>query len=378
MLIVGIHTRPAVVSAKKLGLTVYSVDYFGDVDLKEKADIARSIIKQKPYESMGKIAENYSDERLIELAKNLEADCTILTSTLDLKKKNIIGNKPRKMKKIKDKVYQLEKVRKLGIKIPKSETVKDKKEIEEIAKNLGFPVVLKPIRGDGGREVMLLKGFSDIPEIDGKFIIQEYVKGEPISVSTLSTRDESKALSTSRQILGSALLNQKGFAYCGNIIPYHSNKELFDTAEKISRAFKVLGWNGVDFVAGEDYVFMEINPRFQGTFDCIEKAYGINLIDAHIKACEGELMHIPDLKNYSVRMTLYAKERSIVTGNLRNISYDVPCRHAIVEEGEPITTVISVAPTQKKAIEIAEKNVNFIYKNFISSAEIKPVKYNNE
>jgi predicted ATP-grasp superfamily ATP-dependent carboligase len=47
---------------------------------------------------------------------------------------------------------------------------------------------------------------------------------------------------------------------------------------------------------GEVYV-IEINPRFQGTFEASEAALGINMAQAHIMACEGELIEIPYPKN---------------------------------------------------------------------------------
>ena len=365
LLVIGVHTRPAVFSAKNLGYKVYSVDYFGDMDLKERADVSKSIIDQRPYCSLGRLSEDYSDEKLIRLSKGLDSDGIILTSTLNLNERRIFGTKPSRTKKIKDKEYQLKKVKKLGIAVPRSEVVNSKAEVAEIAEDTGFPFVLKPVRGNGGKKVCLVRDFSDIPEIDERCLLQEYVRGKTISVSTLSTRRESVAISTSEQILGLELLNCEGFTYCGSIVPYTSEEELLLTAEKISKAFNVIGWNGIDFVEGRELTFMEINPRFQGTFDCVERVYGINLIDAHIKACQGELIPIPEAKGFSVRMTLYAKERSMIIKDLKGHTLDVPCKYGIVEKGEPITTVVASSLKKGNAIRLAERKVKEIYANFI-------------
>ena len=376
LLIIGIHTRPAVFSAKRLGYRVFSVDYFGDQDLKDVADASLSIVNQRPYRSNGRISDSYSDEKLIALAKRFQADKTILTSALtsastsisDIKK-NVVGTSQKRVKKIKDKEYQLKKVEKLGIRIPKSEFVDSRKEAIEAAGNIGLPCILKPARGGGGKDVRRIGNLNEIErlQIDERYIVQEFVKGRAVSVSTLSTKTESKGISTSTQILGSRFLNQEGFAYCGNIVPWKDDDVLLSIAGEISRKFKVLGWNGIDFVAGRDgdYTFMELNPRFQGTFDCIERVYGINLIDAHIRACEGELTEVSGPAGTAVRLTLYAKERLEIIRDMRRVSYDVPVTHSIIEGGEPITTVVTYGATKKESIRAAKAVTADIYANFV-------------
>ncbi len=365
ILIVGINTRPAVSSAKRLGLKVYSVDYFGDVDLKEEADLSLSIQEQRPGKSCGRIGENYSGEALKELAEPIEADAILLTSTLDLERPDIIGNPPALMAKLKDKAYQLQKAAELGFKVPQSAVVLDKEDAVDAAKGLGLPVVLKPVRGAGGRRVQLIRKAESIPAFEEEMLVQEYIEGIPISVSTLSTPRESRALSASKQILGSSLLNQRGFVYCGSIVPFPAAEELRSSAEELSRALGVVGWNGLDFVIGKEPCFMELNPRFQGTFDCIEASYKINLVEAHIRACGGDLIEVPEPAISSCRMTLYAGHRCKVVRDLRGIARDVPVQNCIIEEGEPITTVITTHKDSEAALELARKSVRRIYSDFL-------------
>lgn len=370
VLLVGVHTRPAVFSAKRAGFEVYSVDYFGARDTTRVADVSRSIILQKPYRSMGRMSLDYSGEKLVDLAKDLDADYVIPLSTVNLKKRNIVGNSPGVMRRIKDKEYQLKRVKKLGFSVPESEVVRSRVEAMDVAEDMGFPVVIKPIRGAGGRGVAMAKNSSEIPKIGDKMLLQKYVSGKKLSVSTLSSRDDSKMLSTSVQILGSRLLNQEGFVYCGNIVPFLGLdeamlKKIERMSVEISRSFGVVGWNGIDFVVGDEPVFMELNPRFQGTMSCVERAYGVNLVEAHIGACEGELIDIPRPADHSIRMTLFAGERSIVTQNLLDISVDVPCKYAVVEQGEPITTVLESSHSRGDAIINAVGKIKKIYRNSI-------------
>jgi len=365
ILIVGIHTRPAVSSAKRLGLKVYSVDYFGDVDLKAEADASFSIQKQEPERSCGRLSENYSDAALRKLAEPLDADATLLTSTLDLQKPDIIGNPPGLTSKLKDKAHQLRRAAKLGVRVPESAVVRDRQDAIDAVKGMGLPVILKPVRGAGGRKVRLIKALEELPELEEEMLVQEYVEGTPVSVSILASSTECRALSTSTQILGAPELNQSGFAYCGSLTPCPAAEGLRGSAEELGMAFGVTGWNGLDFVLGKEPCFMELNPRFQGTFDCVEESYGMNLVEAHIRACRGEPIEIPEPDASSCRLTLYAGQRYRVMRDLRGTSRDVPMRHCIIEAGEPITTVITTDRDGERALNFARKTARRIYANFI-------------
>ncbi len=367
LLIVGVHTRPAVASAKRSGYAVESADYFGDADLKSLADASLSIVEQRPYRSCGRFAEQYSDEKLLALAERLSGDRIVLTSTLDMRSKKIAGISGKRAKKLKDKAYQLARVRKLGIAMPETRMVRNRDEAVEAARDMGFPVVLKPALGAGGAGVVLARRGEEIPQIGERCLVQEYIKGRAISVSTLSAGDESVAISTSTQLLGSRLANAEGFMYCGSVAPYSSDGRLLSLAEEISRLFNLKGWNGIDFVhARGEYYFIELNPRFQGTLDAVERAYGIAIAEAHLAACDGELPEQrPQAKRFAARLTLFARERSIVRGNLAKLCCDVPRRNVIVEAGEPVTTVLGSGRSKSEALQEVKEKAKLVRTRFL-------------
>ncbi len=367
LLIVGVHTRPAVASAKRSHHTVESADYFGDVDLKRLADASLSIVEQKPYHSSGRFAEQYSDEKLLALARRLDGDRIILTSTLPLRSRKVAGISGVRAKKLKDKTYQLRKVKKLDVAFPRTKVVENRDEAIEAAQEIGFPVVLKPALGAGGEGVVLARHEEEVPDIRERCLVQEYIRGRAISVSTLSAGDESIAVSTSVQLLGSRLVNAQGFIYCGSVVPYTGDERLLSMAEEISRLFRLKGWNGIDFVEAKgEYYFMELNPRFQGTLDVVELAYGINIVEAHLAACDGELPEQrPAARRYAARLTLFAGERCIVRGNLAKLCSDVPVRNAIVEAGEPVTTVLASGGSRSEALRRAKAKARRVYSRFL-------------
>ena len=74
VLVVGTNTRPVACSAKKMGHTVYSVDYFCTSDLVKCSDYLRCILTQLPYESCGNYADKYDQSLLQKYADEVVDD----------------------------------------------------------------------------------------------------------------------------------------------------------------------------------------------------------------------------------------------------------------------------------------------------------------
>lgn len=373
LVIAGIHTRPAVASAKRAGHEVTAVDYFGDVDLKLLADRCMSVVRQEPYRSSGRIAGGYSDQKLISLAGDIKSDGVLLTSTMELKHGRVIGNEPGELKRLKNKVYQLEKIKAMDVRTPSTEFVNSREEAVKALKKFSPPVVMKPACGGGGRGVALVRSGGEVSEIEEEHLIQEFIPGRPFSVSTLSTGGESMALSSSLQILGSRLVNASGFTYCGSVVPHRAPPEAETLAEEISLEFGLKGWNGIDFVESNGKLyFIEVNPRFQGTLDAIERACPINIVEAHLKACDGELIGKPGARRYAARLTLFARQKCIVRRSMLGYTCDVPLENSIIEEGEPITTVVGMGKNGTEALNRAKERVRWAYSQVGEARRYRP------
>ncbi|MCC7558074.1 MAG: carboxylate--amine ligase, partial [Methanobacteriaceae archaeon] len=106
---------------------------------------------------------------------------------------------------------------------------------------------------------------------------------------------------------------------------------------------------------------IEVNPRFQGTFECAESSLGINMVDAHLQACEGNLINLPKPQKFAVKMIVFARNRSIVRDiNFKGV-YDLPHPQVIIEKNEPVATVLQSSPILEDAIYSAKKTVERVY-----------------
>lgn len=394
ILLTGANTRAVACSLKKLGYQVYSADYFGVMDLKTCADKAESVLDQKPQKSCGRFTERFNTLAIEEMAMNMVdvvdgIICCAGASPNSFPAHKIIGNVDVEL--VEDKYRLMQKLEDFFI-VPETHLVTDINDARDIVSGSpGKKFILKPRHGAGGYGVRMFEGGiqkqildntvrndDDSIEMDvGNWILQEFIQGENVSASVLSTSEDAQTILTSTQIIGDEDLGQREpFGYCGNIVPYVSSLisetveevKIAKLAQKVVSHLSLTGSNGVDFILrnGEIYV-VEVNPRLQGTFECAELALDINMAEAHLEACQGHLMKIPPHNKFAVKMVIHAHQRSQV-GNLdfKGI-YDRPNQGVIIEKGEPIATVLSSSTIMENAIYSARKLVGKVYNS------IKPI-----
>ena len=337
LLLMGIDTRPMVNSALKLDYKTFSISYFKTVDFKMPY-AEKHVLDQESVISCGRFEENYSPNKLLELSKDFlfqndgenEIDKIVLTTGINSKdfsgkfkkyEKIVRGNRNTEGVENKFKFY---KKLKNKFDVPLTFQPSDMYELNEILEQYtNNQFILKPLQGSGGLGIFLLNNESSnklkqLNEICQNislenYILQEYVEGINVSTSVLSSHDEEKSLINTKLITEHDLGNNS-FEYSGNILPLDKNSfgmfnnnrtnidhnfdinklndEMKNTSEDLMKEFKLIGSNGVDYVMDKEgeLKVIEINPRFQGTYELVEKVMDINLLDAHIKACEGELI----------------------------------------------------------------------------------------
>jgi predicted ATP-grasp superfamily ATP-dependent carboligase len=365
VLVVGTNSRPVACSAKKRGNTVYSIDYFCTSDLVRCSDYLRCILTQIPYESCGHYIERFDPQILETYASEVvdDADCILCSAGAmpdNFPDSKVIGNK--KIEHIENK-YNLYNLLKKKFKVPETFLVSSYLEAAEIAESKeDKKFIIKPIMGAGGKGIKWFEETNEGSNFNG-MMLQEFIEGQNISASVLSTKKEAKTILTSRQILGEGGLGQPDeFAYCGNVVPYTDDMEIKKTAENAVMELSLVGSNGVDMIhTGEDIYVIEVNPRFQGTFECAEEVLGINMVDAHIKACNGNLIETRDPDKFAVKMVIFAKRRCIAGDlNFEGV-YDIPERNVIIEKDEPAATVVASDEKLENAIYKAEQLVEKVY-----------------
>jgi predicted ATP-grasp superfamily ATP-dependent carboligase len=390
-LVVGIDTVSVAKSGKEAGYKIYAADYFGDIDLRRVCSGCEAIIEQKRGKGCGRMESKFKTEAFLKMTKSLlerhEIDAILLSSGLDdffdaLHELNdlvpILGNSPEVIERVRKKPGFFKELKRLGIAHPKTESVKNVDEAKAAAAEIGYPVVVKPIRGFGGLGIRTVqnsneieRAFFEVSLVSKDVLVQKFINGIHASVSFLVTDKDVEVLSLNEQLLGLRFLfQQEPFGYCGNIVPLHFANPILESCkritEKISSHFGLKGSNGIDLVISKEGTprVMEVNPRFQGTLECVERVLGMNLVKSHIDACLHD--SLPTLKektsNFCTRLVLYAPER-IVAPDLTVFPEvrDIPLPGAIIEKREPLCSIITAGKNRKLSFEKAKKLAQSIY-----------------
>ena len=371
------------------GYDMCTIDYFGDTDVKSYSKKSLSIIEEYGEK---KVDKSILLEKLLKLVRKLiankEIDFTLLSSGLDdnfdfLFNLNelipIMGNDPNVFRKVRDKENFFKDLKQMGLAFPRTFIVNDFYEALWAAKDIGFPIIIKPQSGFGGLGVKkindkkVLRKFYKM-ELKEPYLVQEYITGIPASISILSNGMQGKILSINEQLLGVKDFGQREeFVYCGNIIPLDIDVELKKECEeiktKIVKRFKLNGTNGIDIIFSnlkkKTYI-IEVNPRFQGTSEILENYLNINLVNAHKKAClYRELIKCDSIPKqiYYLRALLYAKN-NLLTPDLSNFDFvrDIPRPGLKIKSGKLVCSVLSDSQNRKQCFKKAKRLAKIIYK----------------
>ncbi len=375
ILVIGFNTRNVVCSASRAGYTVCSIDAFCDIDLRECAH-ASAFLECRTIQELHQLEASRIKAQMAEFG--LEFDALVLGSGLETLDHNdfscpVLASSPDAMQKASDKLYLSRKLEALGIPHPRCYSLEELDAIE-------YPVMVKPASGGGGIFNRIARNKQELsaileelnglnPELtEQTVVIQEFLEGTPSSVSLLSTKSEALSVAVNEQLIGIPWLSRLPFAYCGNITPFRTDQaeKMEAIAEELVLEFKLLGSNGVDFLASKKGpVVLEINPRFQGSLDTVEKAMNINLFEVHAGCFRGELPEKPEAKGFAARGVIYSDRELFIDQKLmelilREKGADVPSQGTVVEPDGPLTSLFACTSTREEAVLSLKKGTNRI------------------
>lgn len=357
ILVIGINTRHIVCSAKRAGYYVEGLTHYEDADLVKCCDGVRSV-----KDEFSSVTTDKGHEDVKRFAKGSDYDYAILVSgfeTLDIPR--VAGNPPALARFVNNKDKLRERLESFGYPVPQHFGLDDR---------IPFPVVVKPSRGTGGFKNVLVKDGEHLKrtiaiyEEGGldEFIIEEYIQGIDASTSVLSTGKHATTIAVNEQLLGLKDLGAlHRFSFCGSVTPLLTSyaPELAQLSNSAAEDLGLVGSNGIDFILGRNGpVIIEINPRFQGTLDTIEASLDINLVNAHIRSYQGELIPHPVYKRFACRMVSLAKRDIVVTKVCTHQNYmDIPRKGTHIRRANPILSTLGCGKSRDLAFNNAMRYV---------------------
>jgi predicted ATP-grasp superfamily ATP-dependent carboligase len=244
------------------------------------------------------------------------------------------------IKRVSNKMKAYETIKKRGLKVPETVLVDihEKTEgIKRLTKELGYPLVFKPLDGVSCGGLSLVKDEGDIAGAVKKvayesmikqFIAQKMIRGKAASACIISTGDKALAVTLNRQLVTLASPDEES-GYYGGAVPFDHRleKEALKTAERTVEGIGGLkGYVGVDMtLTNEGTVVLEVNPRLTTSYIGLRRVVNFNPAEAIVDAViERKLPKTVQHKGYS----FFSK-------------VEAPPRRQIIEETYKLKGVIS-------------------------------------
>ena len=226
----------------------------------------------------------------------------------------------------------------------------------------------KPLRSGGGSQIARYEPQASRDATTDDYYLQQFVEGVACSAVFVAARGRAELLGVTRQLIGTPWLGASGFRYCGSLGPVALAPAELQTLRFIgnvlSEKFELVGLFGVDAVINSDGVWpIEINPRYTASIEILERAYGLQAVELHVRACdEGVLPTVsprPPQRQHGKAILFAPRNISIPpawlpsaepAADLLPAAADIPAPLSTIETGWPILTVFAEGHSRRQVV----------------------------
>ncbi|KSA12568.1 acetyl-CoA carboxylase biotin carboxylase subunit [Maribacter dokdonensis] len=241
-----------------------------------------------------------------------------------------IGPKPHAIKVMGNKLAAKEAVRDYDIPMVPGieEAITDVALAEKVAKEIGFPILIKASAGGGGKGMRVVENLKDLPEQmqraiseaqaafgDGSVFIEKYV-GSPrhIEIQVLADTHGNIVHLFERECSVQRRHQKVVEEAPSAVLTPEIRDAMGEAAIKVARACDYVGAGTVEFLLDENrnFYFLEMNTRLQVEHPVSELISGVDLVEQQIKVARGEALAFTqeDLKinGHALEVRVYAED----------------------------------------------------------------------
>ncbi|WP_298311477.1 acetyl-CoA carboxylase biotin carboxylase subunit [uncultured Aquimarina sp.] len=279
--------------------------------------------------------------KIIEVAKELHVDAIhpgygFLSENADfaeeVEKNNLIfiGPKSKAIKVMGSKLAAKEAVKAYDIPMVPGidEAITDVIKAKKIAKEIGFPILIKASAGGGGKGMRVVEKESDLASQmqraiseaisafgDGSVFIEKYV-GSPRHIEIQVMADtHGNVIHLFERECSVQRRHQKVVEEAPSaVLTPTLRTEMGEAAVKVAKACDYVGAGTVEFLLDENhnFYFLEMNTRLQVEHPVTELITGTDLVELQIKVARGEELSIKqedlDIKGHALELRVYAED----------------------------------------------------------------------
>jgi predicted ATP-grasp superfamily ATP-dependent carboligase len=362
LLIFGASVRSAAQSALRAGYRPVCADLFGDADLTEVAEV--DVVSSYPNEFIGWSSRIFQDHGRLPIVYTggLENHAVVVDAIADVHQ--LAGNHGKSLRTVRDPFRLAECFAAADIRFPHVTT-----SVRDAAKTK-HSWLTKPRKGAAGSGIELWDGSEPEP----RAILQEFIDGPSISAVFVGNGREIWLAGVTIQLVGFGSLSASRFAWCGSFgpvrLPSALNRQVYRIGKTLVRQFGLRGLFGVDcIVEGGQAVPIEVNPRYTGSVEVLERASDWRAMETHMAACQDAVLPDSKLLNQSAcdqaccgKAVLFADE-TVQVEDLDMFSdfvSDRPSDGSIVNRRHPVCSVFGQADSCEKCLSVWEANLKRI------------------
>ena len=241
-----------------------------------------------------------------------------------------IGPKPHAIKVMGNKLAAKEAVRDYDIPMVPGieEAITDVALAEKVAKQIGFPILIKASAGGGGKGMRIVENLKDLPEQmqraiseaqaafgDGSVFIEKYV-GSPrhIEIQVLADMHGNIVHLFERECSVQRRHQKVVEEAPSAVLTPEIRNAMGEAAIKVARACDYVGAGTVEFLLDEqkNFYFLEMNTRLQVEHPVSELISSIDLVEQQIKVARGEKLAFTQedlkIKGHALEVRVYAED----------------------------------------------------------------------
>lgn len=208
------------------------------------------------------------------------------------------------------------------------EAITDVAKAKEVAKEIGFPILIKASAGGGGKgmrvvenegefESQMNRAISEATSAfgDGSVFIEKYV-GSPRHIEIQVMADaHGNILYLFERECSIQRRHQKVVEEApSSVLTPEIRKAMGEAAVKVAQSCDYLGAGTVEFLLDENknFYFLEMNTRLQVEHPVTEMITGIDLVEMQIRVARGEALQIKQedlqIKGHAMELRVYAED----------------------------------------------------------------------
>jgi len=280
-------------------------------------------------------------DHIIEVAKELKVDAIhpgygflsenpVFAEKVEKSGMIFIGPKSYAIKIMGSKLAAKEAVKKYDIPMVPGidEAVTDVDKAAKIAKEIGYPILIKASAGGGGKGMRIVEKESEIKEQmnraiseaenafgDGSVFIEKYVASpRHVEIQVLADTHGNTVHLFERECSIQRRHQKVVEEAPSSVLTPELRKKMGDAAVKVAKACDYVGAGTVEFLLDEkhNFYFLEMNTRLQVEHPVTELITGIDLVEQQIRVANGETLSFTqeDLKinGHAVELRVYAED----------------------------------------------------------------------